>query len=61
EDVESYSLDDVDVMLLVFTGDSLKQVVLGDVNYVSSGKSNKRKHEILDADDVRQNLFALLQ
>ncbi|MBS5144835.1 MAG: hypothetical protein KHY89_04865 [Butyricicoccus pullicaecorum] len=61
EDVGAYSLDDADVMLLVFTGDSLKQVVLGDVNYVSSGKSNKRKHEILDADDVRQNLFALLQ
>ena len=61
EDVGAYSLDDADVMLLVFTGDSLKQVVLGDVNYVSSGKSNQRKHEILDADNVRQNLLKLLR
>lgn len=61
EDVGAYSLDDADVMLLVFTGDSLKQVVLGDVNYVSSGKSNTRKHEILDADNVRQNLLKLLR
>lgn len=60
QDVEPYSMDDADVMLLVFTGDSFKQVVLGDVNYVSSGKTNQRKHEILDADNVRQNLLELL-
>ncbi len=61
EDVGAYSMDDVDVMLLVFTGDSLKQVMLGNVNYTTGGKKNTRKHEILDADTVRQDLLELLQ
>lgn len=60
-DAEPYSMDDADVMLLVFDGDTMKQVVLGEINSTIYGKASTRKHEILDADNVRQNLLALLQ
>lgn len=60
EDAEPYSADDVDVMLVVFTGDSLKTILLGELHYTFHDMKSI-KHEILNADEVRENVLELLQ
>ena len=54
-----YLLGDITISIDLYTGDGLKSILLGNINYSYRGKGTP-EYEILNAEEVKETLMKFL-